>query len=135
MTLLSYPPGVYPQERIPDLLLTLINLCWALVSACLNFLSLVLTWEALTQMVFCPEGSKTVEMAFLAFQTRLVVRTLPSTALNHNRQGTGKDDSATQNQRSENGCHNRNLKCPVCKQGDVVPMDGKQQQKDKKHYL
>lgn len=37
-------------------------------------------------------------MAFLALQTRLVVRTLPSTALTHNRQRTGKDDSATQNQ-------------------------------------
>lgn len=42
-------------------------------------------------------------MAFLAFQTRLVVWTLPSTALTHNRQRTGKDDSATQNQLSENG--------------------------------
>lgn len=45
----------------------------------------------------------TAEMAFLAFQIRLVVRTLPSTALTHNRQGTGKDDSVTQNQCSENG--------------------------------
>lgn len=89
----------------------------------------------LTKGLACPEGSRTAEMAFLAFQTRLVVRTLPSTALAHDRQGTGKDDSATQNQRSENGCHNHNLKCPVCKQGDVVPMGGKQQQKDKKHYL
>lgn len=42
-------------------------------------------------------------MALLAFQTRLVARTRPSTALPHNRQGTGEDGSETQNQCSGNG--------------------------------